>query len=211
MKEFVLSWEQGFYDKETKTWKAETRNKFATKTRLMIDGMFVKEDEIKEEPKKGKGKGEPGKGNYVDAESLVHKAAKSSTNGQKQGAPAKAKPATRRDDEPVAVIPVHYPEPKLQGSPASTDPGREAKPVPEAIRKFLPVIPPVMQSNTIPGLPPLPPLPPTPAVPDVALVQVPKQSPLAEMPAANDANGEKANEDPKANTTNPEDEKKDNQ
>jgi hypothetical protein len=145
MNEFVENWEMGFYDKDTGTWKVDARSKFSTKTRFMIDGMFVKEEEIKEEPKKGKGKGE-----YVDPDTLMHKAPKPGSDKQRENVPApSAKASPRINDDQVAIIPVKYPALKEGQAPAAL-PGTKSPPasvVPEAIKKFLPQPPEVVQKD----------------------------------------------------------------
>lgn len=106
MNEFVENWELAFFDKDARTWKAEGRDKFSTKTRMMVDGMFVKEEvKAKDEPKKGKGKG---KGEYVNPEDLVHKAARMEMDKPSDKAQAAHVEPKPRDagEHPVAFIPV---------------------------------------------------------------------------------------------------------
>jgi len=171
MTEFVENWETAFYDKDAKTWKADARNKFATKTRFMIDGMFIKL-EPKEEPKKGKGpKSEPGKGGtYVDAESLARKG-KTGHNGPSSIKTARTdqKPPVKGDKEEVARIPVVYPEPKPEEDAAAKlgdiNPVKEVPATPELVQKLIPAdlftteqnVPSTPDSTMLPPSPPTPP------------------------------------------------------
>ncbi|MHA1683539.1 MAG: hypothetical protein ACTSUE_21550 [Promethearchaeota archaeon] len=74
MQDFIEEFEIIFYDPSKKTWREQMRNKFTTKTNLLIDKMFLKEEKPDAEGKgkkgKGKGKGDSG---YVDAADSVHK------------------------------------------------------------------------------------------------------------------------------------------
>jgi len=135
MKEFLENWELSFYDKDAGTWRPDARAKYATKTRFMIDGMFAKEEDVKEDPKKGKGKGD-----YVNPDDIVHKAPKPSPQKQKESHPAPdAKASNREKEEQTTFIPVTYPA-ASEGESLDIIPEKPSRPgfdAAEEIRDFL--------------------------------------------------------------------------
>ncbi|MBN2151653.1 MAG: hypothetical protein JW839_09420 [Candidatus Lokiarchaeota archaeon] len=149
MKEFVENWELGFYDREAGTWKVDARAKYATKTRFMVDAMFVKEEGVKEEPKKGKDKGA-----YVNPDDLVHKAHKPSLDQHKDRLPVPpAGPPNQQEADQATFIPIAYPE-RPESRSLGVEPEKPSRPdfdAAEEIKQFLDLSPPEPEPASKPG------------------------------------------------------------